>query len=79
MGETIEQGGGHFCVGKNRGPFAEAEVGGYLLAPESFIASGGGVPLMLRGGTLIGTADVSGLSYAEDHFLVINALRKLRK
>ncbi|GHC66479.1 hypothetical protein GCM10007315_34050 [Gemmobacter tilapiae] len=27
MGETIEQGGGHFGVAKNRGPFAEAEVG----------------------------------------------------
>ena len=27
VGETIEQGGGHFSVAKNRGPFTEAEVG----------------------------------------------------
>jgi uncharacterized protein (UPF0303 family) len=63
----------------------EAEAGNYsfnaryLLPPESFIASGGGVPLILRGGTLIGTAGVSGLPDEEDHLLVVNALRKLRK
>ena len=28
MGEAIEQGGGHLCVAKNAGPFAEAQVGG---------------------------------------------------
>lgn len=49
----------------------------YLLSPTGFIASGGGVPLMLRGGTLIGTAAVSGLPDVEDHLLVVNALRKL--
>ena len=61
----------------------EAEAGGYdfnaryLLPPAQFIASGGGVPLILRGGTLIGTAAVSGLPDVEDHILVVNALRKL--
>lgn len=28
MGERVEQGGGHFCVAKDGGPFAEAEVRG---------------------------------------------------
>ena len=28
MGETVEQGGGHLGIAKDRGPFAEAEVGG---------------------------------------------------
>ena len=61
----------------------EAEEGGYdfnlryILPPELFIASGGGVPLMLRGGTLIGTVGVSGLPDTEDHQLVVTALRKL--
>jgi uncharacterized protein (UPF0303 family) len=61
----------------------EAEKGGYdfnqvfRLPPETFVASGGGVPLILRGGTLIGTAVVSGLPDVEDHALVVNALRKL--
>lgn len=61
----------------------EAETHGFdfnarfLLPPAQFIASGGGVPLMLRGGTLIGTAAVSGLPDVEDHLLVVNALRKL--
>lgn len=61
----------------------EAEKGGYDLnarfrLPEAdFVASGGGFPLMLRGGTLIGTAAVSGLPDVEDHQLVTNALRRL--
>lgn len=29
MCEAIEQGGGHFGIAKDGGPFAEAEVGGY--------------------------------------------------
>jgi uncharacterized protein (UPF0303 family) len=61
----------------------EAELGGYdfntrFRLPESdFVASGGGFPLMLRGGTLIGTVGVSGLPDLEDHLLVTNALREL--
>ena len=27
VGEPVEQGGGHLCVAKDRGPFAEAQVG----------------------------------------------------
>lgn len=63
----------------------EAEKAGYdfndrfRLPQADFVASGGGVPLMLRGGTLIGTAAVSGLPDEEDHLLVVNALRTLRK
>ena len=60
----------------------EAEAGGfdfnrrYLCLPESdFAASGGGVPLMQRNGTLMGTAGVSGLPDVEDHQLVVEALR----
>lgn len=61
----------------------EAETGGYdfnarFRLPEAdFVASGGGVPLMLRGGTLIGTAAVSGLPDVDDHRLVTSALRQL--
>ena len=61
----------------------EAEEGGYdfnkrFRLPETdFVASGGGFPLMLRGGTLIGTVGVSGLPDVDDHLLVANALRKL--
>ncbi|NTJ11648.1 heme-degrading domain-containing protein [Rhizobium lusitanum] len=61
----------------------EAEQGGYdfnsrFRLPESdFVASGGGFPLILRGGTLIGTVGVSGLPDLEDHLLVTNALREL--
>ena len=64
---------------------SSAEAGGYsfnaryLLPPETFIASGGGVPLMLREGTLVGTASVSGLPDEEDLRLVVNVLRELRK
>lgn len=49
----------------------------YRLPEADFAASGGGVPLILRGGTLIGTAGVSGLPDVEDHRLVVEALRSL--
>jgi uncharacterized protein (UPF0303 family) len=61
----------------------EAEQGGYdfnrrFRLPEAdFVASGGGIPLILRGGTLIGTIGVSGLPDVEDHRLAVNALRRL--
>jgi uncharacterized protein (UPF0303 family) len=61
----------------------EAEEQGYdfnrrfRLPDETFVASGGGVPLMLKGGTLIGTAGVSGLPDVEDHRLITTALRDL--
>lgn len=60
----------------------EAEAGDfdfnarYRLAASDYVASGGGVPLMLRGGTLIGTIGVSGLPDVEDHRLAVAALRR---
>ncbi len=62
----------------------EAEAAGYdfngrFRLPEAeYVASGGGVPLMLKGGTLIGTAAVSGLPDVQDHEMVVSALRELR-
>jgi uncharacterized protein (UPF0303 family) len=61
----------------------EAEVAGFdfnerfRLPKEAFVASGGGVPLVLRNGTLIGTAAVSGLPDTEDHQLIVDGLRSL--
>lgn len=60
-----------------------AEAGGYdfnalyRLPEADFVASGGGLPLILRGGTLIGTVAVSGLPDVEDHKMVVAALRDL--
>ena len=51
--------------------------GRYRLPAADFAASGGGFPLMLRGGTLIGTVGVSGLPDIEDHRLITDALRQL--
>jgi uncharacterized protein (UPF0303 family) len=62
----------------------EAEQKGYdfnrrFRLPEAeFAASGGAVPLILRGGTLIGAVAVSGLPDVEDHRLIVGALRSLR-
>lgn len=61
----------------------EAEAGGYdfntkfRLPVADYVASGGGVPLILKGGTLIGTVAVSGLPNVEDHILVTDTLREL--
>jgi len=61
----------------------EAEAGNfdfndrYRLPRENFVASGGGVPLILRNGTLIGTAAVSGLPDEDDHRLIVDSLRPL--
>jgi uncharacterized protein (UPF0303 family) len=61
----------------------EMEAAGYefnarFRLPEAdYVASGGGVPLILRGGTLIGTAAVSGLPDVDDHKMVVAALRDL--
>lgn len=61
----------------------EAEAGRYefndrfRLPKETYVASGGGVPLILRNGTLVGTASVSGLPDADDHRLIVEALRGL--
>lgn len=61
----------------------EAEKAGFdfnerfRLPVADFVASGGGVPLMLRNGTLVGTASVSGLPDVEDHLLIVEALSTL--
>lgn len=63
----------------------EAEAAGYdfnalfRLPGADYVASGGGVPLILRGGTLIGTAAISGLPDVEDHKMVVAALKDLVK
>ena len=49
----------------------------YRLSKETFVASGGGVPLILRNGTLIGTASVSGLPDADDHRLIVEGILAL--
>ncbi|MGN7295472.1 heme-degrading domain-containing protein [Rhizobium sp. SAFR-030] len=59
----------------------EAEQNGYdfntrfRLPPADFAASGGGVPLVLKGGTFIGSVGVSGLPNVEDHRLISETLR----
>jgi uncharacterized protein (UPF0303 family) len=47
------------------------------LPVSDFVASGGAVPLILKGGTIIGTAAVSGLPDVEDHKMIVEALRAL--
>lgn len=42
-----------------------------------YVASGGGFPLILRGGTLVGCVAVSGLPDVEDHALITESLREL--
>jgi uncharacterized protein (UPF0303 family) len=49
----------------------------FRLREADYVASGGGIPLILRGGTLIGTAAVSGLPDIDDHRLVVDALRDM--
>ncbi len=49
----------------------------FRLPEADFVASGGGVPLMLKGGTLIGTAGVSGLPDVEDHRLIMTSLKEI--
>jgi len=63
----------------------EAEAAGfdfnrrYRLSEADFAASGGGVPLIERNGTLVGAAGVSGLADVDDHGLIVEALRILLK
>lgn len=46
--------------------------------PEvDFAASGGGVPIMVRGVGVVGAAAVSGLPDVEDHALVVSAIASL--
>lgn len=62
----------------------ETEAGGYdfndrfRLPRETYVASGGGIPLILKNGTLVGTVAVSGLPDADDHRLIVDALLALQ-
>lgn len=49
----------------------------FRLPEADFAASGGAVPIMVRGVGLVGTAAVSGLPDVEDHALVVSALESL--
>lgn len=49
----------------------------FRLPPEQFAAAGGGVPLILKSGTLVGTAAVSGLPEVDDHRFVVDAILTL--
>jgi uncharacterized protein (UPF0303 family) len=51
----------------------------FRLPEGDFVASGGGVPLIERNGSLIGTVGVSGLPDVDDHRLVVRALGILLK
>ncbi len=61
----------------------EAEAKGYDfntkfgLPTSHYVASGGGFPLVLSGGTLIGAVGVSGLPDVEDHALITSCLKEL--
>ncbi|ODT67086.1 MAG: hypothetical protein ABS75_26075 [Pelagibacterium sp. SCN 63-23] len=49
----------------------------FRLPPAEYAASGGGFPLILNGGTLVGSVGVSGLPDIEDHMLITSTLRTL--
>lgn len=61
----------------------EAEANGYDfnqkfgLPVADYVASGGGFPLVLRGGTLVGSVAVSGLPDVQDHAMITAVLRQL--
>jgi uncharacterized protein (UPF0303 family) len=49
----------------------------YALQPSQFAASGGAVPINVKGTGLVGAAVVSGLAAVDDHRLVTDALRDM--
>lgn len=61
----------------------EAEAKGYDfnakfgLPVTDYVASGGGFPLVLKGGSLIGSVAVSGLPDIEDHAMIVESLGEL--
>jgi uncharacterized protein (UPF0303 family) len=48
----------------------------YGLSKAEYAASGGAVPIRIRGVGVVGTATVSGLADHEDHRMVVEALRR---
>ncbi len=51
----------------------------FRLPPEDFAASGGGIPIFVRGVGVVGAAAVSGLPDVDDHALVVCALDSLKQ
>ncbi|WP_235919156.1 heme-degrading domain-containing protein [Aureimonas psammosilenae] len=49
----------------------------YGLSETDYVASGGGVPILIRGGACVGAVVVSGLPDVEDHRLVVEAMREI--
>jgi len=47
----------------------------YSLSPDDYCASGGGVPVMVRGCGCIGAITVSGMTQFEDHAWAVAAIR----
>ena len=47
----------------------------YVLSPDDYCSSGGGVPVIVRGTGTIGVVTVSGLTQFEDHMLAADAIR----
>jgi uncharacterized protein (UPF0303 family) len=48
----------------------------YGLPARDYAASGGAVPVTVKGGGVIGTITVSGLPHQEDHKMVVAAIRR---
>ena len=48
----------------------------YGLSERDFAASGGAVPVTVKGSGVIGTITVSGLPHQEDHAMVVDAIRR---
>ncbi|ALN71254.1 heme-degrading domain-containing protein [Aureimonas sp. AU20] len=51
----------------------------YHLPASDFVASGGAVPITVRGSGVVGVVTVSGLPDTEDHAMVVAALRALNE
>ena len=51
----------------------------FRLPEASFVAGGGGVPLILKSGMIIGTVGVSGLPDVEDHKIIVECLQSLHR
>ena len=49
----------------------------YILSDTEFVASGGAVPILVRGVGVVGTAAASGLPDVEDHRLILRGLRQI--
>lgn len=47
----------------------------YILSPDDYVSSGGGVPITVRGTGCIGVVTVSGLTQFDDHKLAAEAIR----